>query len=75
MTTKYWVQGKIREASVFGEKLVLYRKIMSRLGEKTIFIEDEVVNEGWSESPFMILYHVNVGLPIARRGKQALCSS
>ncbi|NLJ38962.1 MAG: aldose 1-epimerase family protein [Candidatus Atribacteria bacterium] len=65
-----WVQGKIREASVFGDKLVLYRKIWSRLGEKTIYIEDEVVNEGWSESPFMILYHINVGFPLLDEGSK-----
>ena len=65
-----WVQGKIREASVFGDKLVLYRKIMSRLGEKTIYVEDEVVNEGWAESPFMLLYHVNVGYPLLDEGSK-----
>ncbi|MEN3188944.1 MAG: DUF4432 family protein, partial [Atribacterota bacterium] len=53
------VSGKIREAIVFGDKLVMRRRISSRLGEKVIHIEDEILNDGWQESPFMILYHIN----------------
>lgn len=67
-----WVQGKVREAIVFGEKLVLSRKIWSRLGEKVIHIEDQVTNEGFMESPFMILYHINIGYPLLDDGSRLL---
>lgn len=63
-----WVQGKIKESIVFGDKIALYRKIWSRLGGTTINIEDQVVNEGWNESPFMILYHINFGYPLLDDG-------
>ncbi len=68
----FWVQGKVREAIVFGDKLVLYRKIWGRLGENIIYIEDRVRNEGSQESPFMILYHVNVGYPVLDEGSRLL---
>lgn len=66
------VSGKVREAIVFGDKLVMHRKISSRLGEKTIHIEDEILNDGWQESPFMILYHINIGYPILDEGSVLL---
>ncbi len=66
------VEGKVKEAIVFGDKLVMHRKISSRLGEKVIPIEDEITNEGWQNSPFMILYHVNIGYPILDEGSKLL---
>lgn len=58
------IEGSMREASVFGSNLVLNRLIWTRLGEKKIFIEDTLVNEGHEKSPLMILYHINIGWPI-----------
>ncbi|MEN3189273.1 MAG: DUF4432 family protein, partial [Atribacterota bacterium] len=55
-----------------GDKLVMRRRISSRLGEKVIHIEDEILNDGWQESPFMILYHINVGYPILDEGSTLL---
>ncbi|HSV32074.1 MAG TPA: aldose 1-epimerase family protein [Atribacteraceae bacterium] len=66
------VSGKVKEAVVFGDKLVLFRKIFTRLGEKSILIEDEVINEGWQDTPCMLLYHINVGYPILDEGSEYL---
>jgi len=58
------VEGTVREAAVFGPNLALHRLIWTRLGEKKIFIEDRITNEGYQESPVMFLYHINIGWPI-----------
>ncbi len=58
------VRGVVRESVVFGENLTLRRTIKSMMGESKLTIEDEVTNEGFTTSPHMILYHVNLGYPI-----------
>lgn len=58
------IEGIIRESSVFGPNLSLHRLIWTRLGEKKIFIEDVITNEGCLSSPLMVLYHTNIGWPI-----------
>lgn len=58
-----WVKGKVREAVVFGENLLMTRKISARLGEDKLIIEDRVENMGYKTTPHMILYHINGGFP------------
>jgi hypothetical protein len=68
----YWVEdeykleitGEIRQTRVFGENLVLRRRISTRLGSNKIRIEDVVLNEGFVPQPHMILYHFNLGFPL-----------
>ena len=56
--------GQIRESSVFGPNLVLRRRIMARVGESRIRIEDHIENEGFEPEPLMVLYHINLGWPL-----------
>ncbi len=65
-----WAEGTLREAIVFGEHLVLNRRIEARLGEATIRIVDTVENHGWQPSPLMLLYHVNTGYPLLDEGSR-----
>lgn len=58
------VRGKIREATVFGEHLVMSRTIRTALGESRFWVEDEVENLGSDETPHMLIYHVNGGFPL-----------
>lgn len=58
------VQGKVQEASLFHENLVLNRKLVTRGGESRVTIYDEIENQGYQETPLMILYHMNVGFPV-----------
>ncbi len=57
------VEGKVKEAALSHENLSLHRKITACGGESKILIEDEVENEGYQDTPFMILYHINIGYP------------
>ncbi|MBN2073561.1 MAG: aldose 1-epimerase family protein [Actinobacteria bacterium] len=67
-----WVQGKVREAKVFGDKLQLTRKITTWMDEPKIVLEDVVENIGSISSPFMILYHVNIGFPVIDNNSELL---
>ena len=58
------VQGEMREAELFGENMVLKRKITTSWPGKEILIEDTIENQGFREEPAMLLYHFNVGYPL-----------
>lgn len=62
------VHGEMREAELFGENLVLKRKITTVYPGKQIFIEDTIENQGFREEPAMLLYHFNVGYPLLDEG-------
>ena len=56
--------GWMREAVLFGENLVLERKIGTVFGQKGFVIRDRVENRGFNEEPLMLLYHFNLGYPL-----------
>jgi hypothetical protein len=58
------ITGEVRQTRVFGENLVLRRRISTQLGSSRIRIADVVTNEGFSPQPHMILYHFNLGFPL-----------
>lgn len=58
------VRGKVREATVFGENMVLTRVITTKFGDDKIYIHDEIENEGFTDTPLMVLYHMNFGFPL-----------
>lgn len=58
------ISGQVRQARLFGENLVLRRRITTSLGSSAIQIEDDVTNEGWSRQPHMLMYHCNLGFPL-----------
>ena len=58
------LSGRMREASVMGENITLTRTISTRLGAKSIKIEDVIENRGFTPQPLMMLYHFNFGFPL-----------
>ena len=67
-----WAEGEVLQAAVFGEHLLLRRRIEARLGGSWLRIHDEVENLGHDETPHMYLYHVNVGFPVVEEGSEVL---
>ncbi len=59
-----WVEGALRETSVFGVNLVMKRRISTTLDEAKMWIEDRVENHGFEPAPLMILQHFNLGFPL-----------
>ncbi len=58
------VSGSVRQARLFGENLLLQRRIVTTLGATSLVIEDTVTNQGFAPQPHMILYHCNLGFPL-----------
>jgi hypothetical protein len=59
-----WAEGVVQQSAVFGEDLHLIRRIEADLGGNEIRLRDRVVNHGFSRTPHMFFYHVNVGYPL-----------
>ncbi|MBK0417522.1 DUF4432 family protein [Leucobacter sp. CSA1] len=64
------VEGRVREAEVFGVDLELRRRVELPLGERAIRIRDVVVNRGALPAECMVLYHLNFGWPLVAEGTE-----
>ncbi len=67
-----WCEGEVQVATLFGEQLVLRRRIEARVGESRFRIHDVVENIGHDATPHMLLYHVNAGFPVVDEGSELL---
>ena len=56
-------EGTVRESMALGQRLVLRRKICSRLDSAQIKVEDTITNESWYDAPLVTSYHINFGYP------------
>jgi hypothetical protein len=63
-----WAEGEVRQAAVFGEHLLLRRRIESEIGANEFLIVDTVTNRGFDRTPHMFLYHINLGWPLVDEG-------
>lgn len=66
------VEAIIRDTALFGKNLVLNRKIFSAVGDGTVTVEDTLVNEGYSDETYCLLYHINVGYPMLDEGAKII---
>src|SRR5215475_12289736 len=60
----FTISGKVREVSVHGQNLLLERTISTSLYSASCTINDLVENQGFQDSPLMVLYHFNFGFPL-----------
>ncbi len=58
------VRGRVVEASAVAPRMVMTRRISTKLGVNALTVEDLIQNEGHTRSPFMMLYHFNFGFPL-----------
>lgn len=58
------VEATVRDAALFGRKLLLHRRFLCSKTENVLRIEDCMENIGSAESPCMLLYHFNMGYPL-----------
>jgi len=61
---RFTVKGAMRESSVHGWNLLMERTITTSLHSTALEITDTVTNEGFRETPLMLLYHINLGYPL-----------
>jgi hypothetical protein len=70
-----WAEGEVLQSAVFGEQLVLRRRIEAKVGESRFTIHDEVENAGHTPASHMFLYHCNVGFPVVDSSSELLVPS
>lgn len=58
------VIATIRDCTIFGTKLVLKREYYFSYTDNSITMTNSVTNIGETISPFMVLYHCNIGYPV-----------
>lgn len=58
------IHAEASDSHMFSRKLVLHREIACRKFESIFTITDTVENHGDTESPVMMLYHINMGYPL-----------
>jgi hypothetical protein len=59
-----YAEGEIRQATMYGEFLVLHRCIEAEVGGDVVTVHDTVTNRGFHPTPHALLYHVNLGFPV-----------
>ena len=65
-----WAEAEVLQAALFGEQLLLRRRIEAPVGGTHVTITDEVSNVGATACPHMLLYHCNVGFPVVDDGAE-----
>jgi hypothetical protein len=58
------IHAKINDSAIFKHKLELNRKFICSTVKNTVTIEDTIKNCDAQKSPFMLLYHFNMGYPL-----------
>lgn len=62
--TELIIKLTIRDAVIFGRKLIMHRTYKFSYTENVFEVSDTVTNEADVISPYMILYHCNMGYPL-----------
>jgi hypothetical protein len=71
-TCTLWAEGEVLQTMVFGEHLLLRRRIEANVGERSFRIHDTVENIGHTPVSHMLLYHCNAGFPLVDEGSELL---
>ena len=66
------ISGTMARACQFGENLRLTRTYEFSFGSKDFVFYDEVENFGFRKSPFMLLYHFNMGYPLLSENSELI---
>lgn len=70
-----WAEGEVLQATVYGEQLLLRRRIEADLGGASIRVSDTVENVGHTPVSHMLLYHCNLGYPLLDDGSELLIAA
>lgn len=69
------VSGEMREAEIFGENMVLRRRVETTLGTPEIGFTDVIENQAFRDEPLCFLYHCNFGYPFLAPGTRVILPS
>ncbi|MBP3291847.1 MAG: DUF4432 family protein [Clostridia bacterium] len=62
------VVGTVRASAHFEGNLLFTRTITTKVGSGSVTISDTLENQGYTDSEYCLLYHVNVGYPMLDEG-------
>ncbi len=62
------VEATIRSTALFGRNLVMYRRVSADILGESLKIEDRLVNRGFGNEDYCLLYHINIGYPMLNEG-------
>lgn len=66
------IEALIRNSALFGQNLVMKRRISTVIGGTHLILEDTLCNEGYADASYCLLYHINVGYPMLDEGTRIL---
>lgn len=66
------IKVTVRDCVIFGRKLILKRNYIISYTENKFCVDDTVINDGDTPSPFMILYHCNMGYPLLSENSKVI---
>lgn len=69
------IRGEVRCGRLFKENLVLYRTIRTNSGSGTLTVENELVNEGFTDAEYCLLFHTNFGYPFLDEGVKIIANT
>ena len=63
-----YVEAEVKDTALFGKNLKLIRRFFTAIGSDSVQMKDTLVNEGYGEEDYALLYHVNLGYPFIGEG-------
>lgn len=60
--------GEVRQSELFGENLLLKRKIYTEYGSGELLIDTVIENQGYKDAEYCLLFHMNIGYPMLDSG-------
>ena len=69
------IEGKVREACVFEENMLMRRQMTLETERDVIRIHDVLENQSFSTDPVMMIYHINFGYPMLDDGARVYTSA
>lgn len=62
------VEGIICDSELFGKNLAVKRKIFSAINSNSVTVSDTLINQGFTDQKYCLLYHINAGYPMLDEG-------
>lgn len=62
------IEATIKNTALFGKNLVVKRKIFSEINSAEFSVDDTLINEGYDDENYCLLYHINLGYPLLDDG-------
>lgn len=69
------VEAVIRDTQMCGKNLAIRRRITAPIGGDSVSVKDTLVNEGFRDENYCLLYHVNIGYPLLDAGARIVADT